>query len=225
MRRAPDPARVEQPRPRAHPQKPAALGKKGPPLSQEGLELRQVDLGRIGFHLTEVRVEGGIEGQVRAQMDLQIGARLAAQILFCAEGIVPLGAAASRTAARSIGGKLDAGRRLDFFETGQPTEMRNPAGFVLGNQQPEILAILRRHQPPDIEPPHLLRAFVEAQLRKGNAHLGHPAAGAFPRRRFPDRIKGVIALDLVVGVVVVQTHAGGRDPEAVGRAPIPEGIQ
>ena len=158
-------------------------------------------------------------------MDLQIGARLAVQILFFAEGIVPLDVAASRTAARNIGRKLDAGRRFDFFETGQPTEMRNPAGFVLGNQQPEILAILRRYQPPDIESPHLLWVFVEAQLRKGNAHLGHPTAGMFSRCRFPDRIKGVIAFVLVVGVVVVQTHTGGRDPETVGRTPIPESIE
>ena len=51
-----------------------ALEKERPLLREARLERRQVDLGGIGFDLAEVRIDRGLEREVRTKTHLDVGA-------------------------------------------------------------------------------------------------------------------------------------------------------
>src|SRR5205085_9871733 len=74
VRRGADAARVEVRRPAPLKQL-ASLDEERAALVEEGLEGREVHLRRIGLHLPEVRVDGGVERDVRAEAHLHVETR------------------------------------------------------------------------------------------------------------------------------------------------------
>src|SRR5439155_6487758 len=56
------------------PKDPGALDEEGAPLLEERLERSEVEHRRIGFDLPEIGIDRGIEGEVRSEPVLQVGA-------------------------------------------------------------------------------------------------------------------------------------------------------
>src|SRR6185295_6778519 len=86
LRRAPDPARVEQTGAlpvvavEAEVERPRSLDEERPPLGEEGFERGEVDDRRIGLHLAEIRIDAPGEGEAWRQRVLDVDAERRARI-------------------------------------------------------------------------------------------------------------------------------------------------
>ncbi len=203
-----------------------ALDEERPLLLVIGLEGGQVDDGRVGLDLAEVRIEGEIEGQVAGDADLAVQAAVERTGPAGGEGIARLGGEAPELADR-IGEELDLARRLDPAEAAELAEERDPAGRVLGDVLPERALVLAEEAPGHLESPGGVRDSGEAELGEGDAHLGRPAVGADRGLDLPDGVP--VEVGVVVPVAVVDGHGvaldpGGVDAEAEGGAVVVEAV-
>ena len=78
----------------------------------------------------------------------------------------------------------------------------------------------------EVDSPDLALPFAEAQLREGDAHLGHPPKRVHRGRGVPDGIPpGVHPLEPVVGCDQVVATSGGGDPEHERGAMVVVGVE
>ena len=77
-----------------------------------------------------------------------------------------------------------------------------------------------------LSPPHLFRLVVEAQLREGNPEFCGPARLTDLCPGFPHRVELAVEFTFVVcRMIVVESHAGGRDAEGVRSSAVQKGVE
>ena len=180
-----------------------ALDEERSPLVEHDLEGSEIHDRRIGLDLPEIRVDRGIQGQVRSQAVFEVSASAAAVLVIERVG---------GTHIRAIGGvrgdvrqQLEASSRWNPGNPLQPAEVRREARGGHGDESPLETLVLVRDVACELEPPGLHVRGVEAKLRKRDVHLGDPTLGVYASTRIPYRIvlrlaPGVLAVLRVVGV-------------------------
>src|SRR5205807_4684090 len=99
-----------------------------PLLGIERLELREVDYGRIDFHLAEVRIDRAGERQAGCQAVLEIDARVAAHLVSADERIVSQSGAEVRP-ADSVGNDFERTAAVNALDAGEIGEVGDEAGL------------------------------------------------------------------------------------------------
>ena len=220
---APDAARIEQRVPNevaagdrrseTQVQDLLALDEERTLLREEGLEGAQVDLGGIGLHLSEVRIDGVGDSDLAVEAELEL---LAATV---AEGIaglllVPL------CAGDTIGQQLEPPFRLQVVEAAELAESADPAIHVLWDPLPGRALLEPEEASMDLQPPGLFRRAAEAELAQGDPHLRRPALAIDPRGSVPDGIPVGVPGLTVVGDQLVAAGSGEAEGEGEGRAAV-----
>ena len=174
-----------------------ALHEEGAPLVEAGLERGEVDHGRVHLDLAEVGVDGGVEGEVRAQPVLEVRARPSEVVRTGAERVAERHVGGRRL-ANVLGAQPGVGQDLqpapgsDALDSAEVSEARHAAGFQLGREGEDGALLVAVDGALDLEPPLLIRVGAEAQLAEGDAHLHEPS---FVRDRggdVPDRVPGTV---------------------------------
>ncbi len=154
---------------------PGVLDEERSAFLEEGFEGRQIDDGGIGLDLTEIGIDGRIEGELAADpvADVNAGARV--ELGAIEKGVTIVGRAGERAAQRvrtklqTLGGTVD----LDPFENGKLADQtllqsrdQGELGFLIGAKPAAI----------EVDAPYLSfsRRFVP-HLRQGNADFDRPA--------------------------------------------------
>ena len=205
------------------PQELVTLDEERPSFREEDFELREVHHGGVGLDLAEVRVHGGIKGEVRPEARLQVQPEAWLELAAILEWVRLLHQLAARE--RSISGyvwdELHRPAGGDGLDSRQISEPGGPTRLVPGHGDPEDVLVLRRDEAVDVDSPRLFVARLEAELREGDRHLGRPPLLVDVALGLPDRVEGAVARELaVIGMIPIQPHAGCRDREAVGGTPI-----
>src|SRR5688572_2806146 len=135
-----------------------AFDEEGTLLVEERLERAQIDDGGIGFDLSEIRVDGGVERQRRSDGVLEIGTDRrtgVGSLLHWVAGLTRLG----QYLRDGIGHELEPLRQRADIDAVQPAERRYPSTRILGEQRPGRGLV----EPRDIAPngkPDLAIAFA-----------------------------------------------------------------
>ena len=200
----------------------AAFEEELPLLRKEQVEPRQVELRLVGLHLREVGVVGEVRGQVLRQAVLDVDAAVAGalvhDLLRRIEGAVD----------RPDGVRLDlepavAARDLDA-DQGACRRQSEHAGAGRDGDAGQIGGlVLVADAAPELQAPDLVLARLEPERLERDLHLHGPAALEAARARIPDRIPVVVGVALV-GDLVVEEAADGRDHEREAVAPVVEGV-
>jgi hypothetical protein len=143
-----------------------AFDEEGPPLRKEDFELREVHHGGVGLHLPEIRVDGGVQGQVGTEPGLDIEAESGLDLGRVLEriGLVQQLLAGKGRVCRHVGYDLDGPARIDRLDTGEVSEPGRPARLVPRDGHPEDVLVLRGYVAVDVDPPRLPLARTEPEL-------------------------------------------------------------
>ena len=157
-----------------------ALHEEGTPLVKAGLEGREVDHRRVHLDLAEVGIDGGVQGEVRAQPVLEVGARPPEIVRARAEGIVEGHIGRRRLAdvlraQPGVGQDLEPASGSDARDSSEVPESRHAARFQLGREGEDGALLVAVDGALDLETPHLIVGRTEPQLAEGDAHLNEPA--------------------------------------------------
>ncbi len=197
----------------------APLEEERPLLLVEGLVGGQVDDRRVGFHLAEVGVHGGVEREIGREADLRVDAARARAV----------GSAAHHGGARAglaeqVRHQLDVARPRQGPDAAQFAQLVHPPRVLARNELPLVLFLVARDPPPHVQAPHLLVLRPVAQLVQRDAELGGPPLVvvrdlAIPHR-VPSRVPVVLAVpedqvDLAAARGQVELEAGALAVVAV----------
>ena len=227
VRRAPDPAAVEQcvlPSWEAEVEDAGVLDEEGTLLGEEGLEGGEIDDRRVRLHLPEVGVDAGVEGEGRAQTVAQVHPDAGALGGPVEEGISGLGWPIV-VGGDEVRQKLQAAGRTAYLHVLQAAHLAHDPLPKARNQAVVAPLVVGHAEAVEVDPPRLdiVRRFVP-DLREGNPDLRAPSLVVDADGRAPHGVPG--AVHLIVAVEVrVALHVGGAHPEAVARQPIEVGIE
>ena len=198
------------------------LDKKRPPLVEECLAVAQVHHGGIDFNLAEIGVDGGVEGQIRAQADFRVGAEPRVERRSVVERIAE-SVRCKCGAGRRVGHDLEPPRRLDALDPYQIRKARHEAPAIPRRVRDVVELVFARDVAPEIDPPHVLAALDEPQLGVGDPQLGGPPPRIPRHLTLPDAVPRVV-VPVVVEERAVIERAGRIDPEVEAAALVVIGI-
>ena len=185
-----------------------ALQEEGPALAVAGLKDGQVEHRRVALDLAEVRVDGGIEGDV--------GGQAVAQVQAGGGGQIVLAAAVSHgqdAAAQGEGQDLETAPRLDPLDPLEVTEARGVAGDAPGGEAPFRPLGPAADLAEDVDPPGLVLA--EAQGVVGDLQLHAPAVRPHRRGGLGHTVPAVVEVVVVVDDPVADPARGADvEPDA-----------
>ena len=205
----------------AESEQPRALDEEGAPLLEEGLEGGQVHHRRVRLHLTEVRVDRGVQRETAGEPVLQVQSHRAPVHRAVVERARRVRALVEARARHRVRKDLQALGPPHPLQPQQVSERRSQA--ALGGRSPCPVNRFSRVQDvaAEVDPPDLAFALAEAELRKRYAHLGHPARRIDQGRGVPDGIPSrVHPLESVVGRDQVVAPPCRGHPEDEGCAVI-----
>ncbi len=223
LRGPPDPARVEEVRP-AQPEEPpgfhrehvGALDEERPALGEEQLEPAEVDLGRVGLDLPEVRVHGRGQCEVTRQPVLEVGADARGRLGRAVERVGRV-ARCPLDACGHVGEDLELARGPEIAEVDERPE---PADHpLLGREDRGPPRLLARPEvdPLEVDPPRLDGpAASEPELRERDSELGRPPPLVPAHGHVPDGVPRGVLVD-VVEEEPVGPDTGRVDPEHESR--------
>ena len=176
---------------------------KRPLLGEVGLGVAQVHDGRIHLDLAEVRIDRRVEGEVRAETDLGVGAEAGGEARAVVERI-------ARAVWRKLGAagdvrqQLDAPRRGDLLDADEVDKARHEAAAVLGRVDDVVDLVLAGDFAAEVDAPDVLALPQKPQLRVGDPHLGGPPRRVASDLRLPHPVPAVVVPVVVVERAVVQ---------------------
>ena len=171
-------------------------------LVVERFEGREIERRRIDLHLSEVRIEGGVEREIRREQILHVAARANARVVASVKRIVRIGVL-QLLAREHVRKNLELPPSISDLNSLHTAEIRGPARVAPPPERPHVALVQSVLVAPHLHPPQLHRIAREPQLRIRDAHLRGPAERIDFRRRGPDRIPPLIAVELIAA------HAGG----------------
>ncbi len=139
----------------AEPEIAGTLDEERPPLVERGFEVGEIDDGRIDFHLSEVRIHGRVQREIRRQQDAGIHADAPIRSVRIVERI-PRRTGDVRRTADDVWQQLSAARRARDHEPGEMSELRRAARFVELPERPLRQLVQPVFLPPDLQAPGLL---------------------------------------------------------------------
>ena len=197
-----------------------SFNEKRPTFLEYHLEGREVHDRRIRFDLAKVRIDGGVQGKIWPEAELEVTTGAATRP--CVERISRIGIRTEGQIRRNVREELEPPGAWNASDTLEAPELRCVARRGDGDEHPLRAFALVGDNARELEPPRLLRRRVEPELRKRDAQLGGPALGVNPRATAPHRIELELsaAILAVLRMVEVAAHTAGREREAVCRAPV-----
>ena len=229
LRRAPDPAGVEQAlagvavhhHDAVHPEReqPLALDEEGSPLLEEGLERAEVELRRVGLDLAEVGVHRRVEQEVGGDPVLEVapdGELLVSRVAVRRCPLDVLG--------QHVGRDLGVARAREPLESGQLAELRGEARARRSVEGPGDGLAVALDDPPDQEAEADAALGGVVELGERDPVLGGPAERVDPGGHVPHRVPGDVLVRVVVDRVV-RLHPRGAHHELVPRAAVVIGVE
>ena len=200
------------------------------PFDEEGSLLREVDLegrevdeGRVGFDLAEVRVHGQVEGEVGGQAVLDVDPHIG--VSFGVAGVGVLSVLTVQSAlAEKVGEEFDlpgGGEALGDLEG--PEEGDELRG-ALGNRGPVAGLSGAGDEALHLETPAVEFPGGVTELVEGDTELGAPPPGETAGGPIPDGFPAGIFLRVVV-VVGVFLYARGVEGEGEGGPLVFEAVE
>ncbi len=230
LRRAADPPGIEQggvravephvaarPVPAEAVERLRALDEERALLVVERLERREVDDGRIDFDLAEVRIHGGVDGQVARHTPLQVEASGRRPGSTVVERVAGLRRALGFPARRHVRQHFEVPAASNPVEPLEFTGLGDDRVFLLWDEGPPALLVLPLHHPHDVQPPDLALGGREPELREGNPHLRAPALVVDRHGGLPDAVPGVVLIGVVVEDAVADGAGGGHGEHRPGQ--------
>ena len=228
LRRAADAPRVEQARAvpvvavHVEAERAGALDEERPPLREECFEGVEVDDGRVGLDLAEVRIGRGRQGEARGHRVLQVEAHRGARIRRMRQRVAFLDVVRLDSAHR-VRHQLEALRGAAQPDAAHLRELRHEPVGVARQQRPGGDLVEARDLADDGKPHRAALVVVEAQLRERNPELRRPAFRVPRHLHVPHRVPAVVAGPVVV-VIAIALDADRVHRELVGRSVIEVGI-
>jgi hypothetical protein len=195
---------------------------------EQGEALVHRHLARVRLHLAEVRIDGGVQRQVReTEARVQAGIRL---------GIAAL-ESAGRTRTLGAGGeerlRLDHHASPQLTQSGQGAGLRQEAGRRAPHVGPRVEVAGALHLALHLEPPLLLLASGVPQGLERDAHLHHPAVAGQPALGLPQEVRVPVGRPAhhparrlrTLRADAVLLHAERVHREEIGAPPIQEGVE
>jgi hypothetical protein len=195
-------------------EQPAPGDEERPALVEEGLVRGEVEHGRIGLDLPEVRVDRRVDREVRRDAILEI----ATERPLGARRIPVLGDARG-VLGDDVRHRLESAWRLEIVESREGAELRYEAGFRLSEQRPAQSLVVAIDVAIDRESERVTLVAAVSQLRERNAKFGRPAERVDPRRHVPDAIPGAVFIAVVVDRLI-HLDAGRVHAEFESGAPV-----
>ena len=219
LRRAADAARVEDPLAGAAAAIQAgSLLEERPALIEPDLECRQVEHRGIGLHLSEIRVHGGVEGEVRREPGLHVEPDGGP-----AHAAVAGGRRLGDVLRHRVGQQLEVPRRSDAGNAAERAELRDERIDRCPVHRPRVALVEACDVPPDAEAEFVRRFRIEPELAERHAKLGGPAEFVDPRRRVPHAVPRHV-LDHIGVDRGVALHSGRVHHQFHRRAPVVIGV-
>ena len=224
VRLAADPPRVEEARAGAvvavevEAQIPGALDEERPTLGVKRLERRQVDHGRVGLDLAEVRVDGRRHGQPRSQGVLDVGADRTAGVRRLVEGVSSFRGLRADL-GHAVGHDFEALPASGELQPAQFAELRHETGAALRDERPRRGLVEPANLPDHAKPECVPLPGLEPQLRQRDPELRLPSLSVARHGDVPHGVPALVAV-AVGEPVAVLLHAGRVYGELVRRAPV-----
>ena len=194
---------------------PLALEEERALLLVEGLVGREVDDGGVRLHLTEVRIDGRIQREVRGEADLRVEAR-GGLAVRAPDKRVPRLLRQRADLAEHVRQQLDPPPRREPVNAVQFTEVVKAPGALPRDEVPLALFLEATDPPPRVHAPglHVLRAV--AQLAQRNPELGGPGVRLVRHLAVPHGVP--CRVPALVRQHQVHLRAGRGDVELEARA-------
>src|SRR6185437_7303158 len=152
-----------------------AFHEEGPMLGQELLERREVHERRVELSLSEIRVDGGVEGQEGADAVFQIEACVPRIRTGLREGIADGALGLEGPRPRRVGKQLEAPGRRNILEAAEVREARHESVFRLSDEGKQVELVLPENGADEADTPDLVGGAGKAQLRERDLFFSRPS--------------------------------------------------